>query len=86
MIQINRRQCLLRSAGSLLGASLLAAPSIGRAAQPNDEIRIGVIGVRLRGSQLVDAFHRLNGVQVVAISDADSLVTDAVRTQLRSPA
>lgn len=87
MKKINRRQCLSLSAASLTGLSLVASfPAVGRARVigAGDEIRIGVIGVQHRGPQLVDAFHRLPGVRVVALCDADSRMTDAARAKFTS--
>ena len=42
---------------------------IGFAAEPLDTVRIGVIGLGMRGPDAVDRFSHINGTQIVAICD-----------------
>lgn len=46
-----------------------AAPASARALAPSDTVRIGHIGVGIRGSQLMDEFSRIPGVQQVVAAD-----------------
>ena len=59
---------------NFLSASLAATmlPRLSRAASPNDEIRIAVLGLRWRGQELTHQFSKVPGVRVVALCDPDS--------------
>jgi len=73
--KVTRRQWLKRSAALAAGVGAAAAAPVvmpARAFGAADAVRIGVIGIRLRGGQLVDQFRRLPGVRVTAICDADT--------------
>ncbi len=54
-------------------ASALALPA-SRVLGANEEIRVGVVGVRGRGKGHLDAFSRLSGSRVVAVCDVDPAV------------
>ncbi len=69
MTGVNRRT-FLASAGS--GAAALALGSGTRAAGPNDQIRVAVIGIRSRGQSHIDAFTKNKSTSVVALCDVDS--------------
>lgn len=69
MTGVNRRT-FLASAGS--GAAALALASGVRAAGPNDQIRVAVIGIRSRGQSHIDAFTKNKDTAVVALCDVDS--------------
>jgi len=47
-----------------------------RRTSANDELRIGVIGLRGRGRAHLHGFQRLSGVEVVALADVDENVLD----------
>src|SRR5262249_28299139 len=66
---VNRRT-FLASAGS--GAAALALGSGARAAGPNDQLRVAVVGIRGRGGEHISAFSRRNDTAVVALCDVDS--------------
>ncbi|MBN2452134.1 MAG: Gfo/Idh/MocA family oxidoreductase [Lentisphaeria bacterium] len=68
MQQTNRRE-FLKAAGTT-GAFLLAPGA--RVLGANEDVRVGVIGLGGKGSQHVKEFHRIPGVRVVAVCDADS--------------
>ncbi len=74
MTGVNRRT-FLASAGS--GAAALALGSGVRAAGPNDQIRVAVIGIRSRGQSHIDAYAKTKDTQVVALCDVDSRLFDA---------
>jgi predicted dehydrogenase len=78
MAKISRRQFLTRSfsvaAGSYLGLSLYTSPVFANSA--NSEIRIAVIGIGGRGGGLINDFQKLQGVNVVALCDADQQRVD----------
>jgi predicted dehydrogenase len=73
MAPLNRRQFLTTSAAA--GATALAAlqpkPAV---AGSNDVIRIGVVGTRGRGVSHIQGFHKLPGVEVVALCDVDEKI------------
>src|SRR5688500_9315313 len=69
MSGVNRRT-FLASAGA--GAASLALGRGARAAGPNDVIRVGVIGIRGRGRDHVEAFRDRTDTVVAALCDVDS--------------
>ncbi len=77
MNTINRRQFLKHSlsatASSYLGLSLYK-PRRARAA--NNEIRVAIVGIGGRGRGLIYDFHKIEGVNVVALCDADKQRVD----------
>jgi predicted dehydrogenase len=74
MPSVTRRQFVQSS------ALTLAAASYARAADaPNDKIRVAVMGLRIRGKQLLPAFLAQPGVEVTHLIDPDeSIVPSAV--------
>lgn len=50
---------------------------------PNDLIRIGIVGLRGRGKDLIAGFSQVKGARIVALCDADSDVLGAVATELQ---
>ena len=52
-------------------AAAFSAPAVLSAQSPNDEIRVGIIGVGGRGSNLLRRIIRSPGVKLVAICDID---------------
>ncbi len=79
MAKITRRRFLAHGlsavAGSYLGLSFYGARST-HAQSPNNEIRIAVIGIGGRGGGLISDFQKLQGVNVVALCDADQQRVD----------
>ena len=77
MSQLNRRQFLRRSLSAtaasyaaLSSSSYLMPSALGA----NDEIRIGVAGIRGRGNGHINHFSTLPGVKIVALCDPDTEV------------
>lgn len=68
---------------SLAGVATLAAGSRANASA-NERVRIGVIGVRGRGADLVKSFSANEGYEVVALSDADSNVYGKAQKNLNA--
>ncbi|QDV10072.1 Inositol 2-dehydrogenase [Planctomycetes bacterium Poly30] len=79
MQPIRRREFLRHSAAS---AAVFAAPSIRMGRRASDDLRIGVVGVRGRGSNHIDAYEQIEGVQVVAVCDVDASVLEQRAKQL----
>jgi len=50
---------------------------------PNDVIRIGIIGLRGRGKDLIKSFSQAKGAKIVALCDADSDVLGSAVTELQ---
>lgn len=79
MSQMNRRGFLKRGVAATTGAyvalssSGVLVPSVRGA---NDEIRLGVAGIRGRGGAHVSDFMKLQGVKVVALCDPDKQVLE----------
>jgi predicted dehydrogenase len=73
MPSVNRRT-FLASAGS--GAAALALGSGARAAGPNDQLRIAVIGFHGRGESHIDAFTKNKQTAVATLCDIDSRLFD----------
>lgn len=86
--QITRRRFLSSTAASLAFAApalRLGSDASCRAAGPNDEIRLGIIGlgglnvvggVGGRGRQLIACFRQVPGVRIAALCDCDRAVLD----------
>ena len=68
MSRLNRRDFIKSS--MVVGASVALAP-YSRVRGANNDIRVGVIGVGGQGGGHMGYFHKLPGVRVVAICDAD---------------
>ena len=77
MSQLSRRRFLKRGLAATAG-SYAALSSVGHlmpsALGANDEIRIGVAGIRGRGGGHINHFQSLAGVKVVALCDPDEKV------------
>ncbi|MCU0246968.1 MAG: Gfo/Idh/MocA family oxidoreductase [Bryobacter sp.] len=54
----------------------LAAPAFARRINPNDTVRVGIIGLRGRGRDLIQAFHdcKPHNVEIVTLCDCDENV------------
>src|SRR5262245_25278298 len=68
---MNRRKFLASS------AALAAATAAGAAAQPNERIRLAVMGVNGRGKQLIQGFSALPNVEIAYICEPDDTVVPA---------
>jgi len=75
-----RREFLRQTA--LAAGAVAAAPAIVRAADanPNDTIRVAIVGVRSKGTHHIQMFSQIPGVRIVAVCDADQ---DVLRAALR---
>jgi len=75
MKKFTRRQWIKGSAVAVGGAMLASAlPKQVWAQAPgaNGKVRVAIVGLRTRGSQLVDIFRRLGDVRIVALCDCDT--------------
>jgi predicted dehydrogenase len=61
-------------AGAAIGASRFTAISYAKIAGANDKIRVGVIGFNGRGNAHIDAWRSIDGVELVALCEADEAV------------
>ena len=75
---IDRREFLKHSAGALAVGAAVAKSSRGAA---NEAIRVGVVGIRGRGSAHIQGFEGLPGVEVVALCDVDQSVLSSRKDQ-----
>src|SRR5690606_31142210 len=66
----NRRH-FLGTAVAGAGAALLPRSVWSNPIGANEHIRIAVLGVGGRGKNHVDEFHKLPGVRLIAVADAD---------------
>ena len=73
-MQMGRRQFLGTSATAILAAGTLARGTVFGA---NERIRAGIIGMNGRGTDLMKALSKVDGVEVGAICDVDSEVLQA---------
>ena len=76
---MNRRHFL--STTSLAGAFALT-PSFARAASPNGDLRVCVIGFNSRGKVLAGELIGCKGAKLVALCDVDSAVLDSFAAEL----
>src|SRR5262249_35772034 len=75
MARVNRRRFLAASAAAV---GTLAALAAARAAdQPNERIRLAVMGVRGRGRGLLNGFAAMNDVEIAYVCDPDDNVVPA---------
>lgn len=72
MKRITRRDFVKNS----VAASLPLALPFSRARGANDDIRVAVVGIRSQGGNHIKWFHKIPGVRVVAICDADKKFLD----------
>jgi hypothetical protein len=83
----SRRTWLKQAVGVSLGwrvAFSLPSPLWAQGAGANSDIRIAVLGTRLRGAQLIAAFKQIPGVRIVALCDVDSEVLAEQKQKLAS--
>ncbi len=75
MSKMTRRSFVRRTAMAAAGAGVASTVATSTWAQSkgaNDEIRVGVIGIRGQGNGHIDRFKKIKGVRVVAICDVDA--------------
>lgn len=65
------RRAILKSAASLGVVAAFRASSWAAVVGANESIRLGVLGLRLRGPQLIDAFRQIPDVRVASLCDVD---------------
>jgi hypothetical protein len=82
MSHFNRRRFFQTAAAGAAACSLPAA-SWARVWGANDTIRVGVIGLRGRGGDHIQAFSALGGVKVTAVCDCDAQVLGSVAERCR---
>lgn len=70
---------------AVAGAAACGLPALSRAqvSGANEEIRVGVIGVRGRGGDHIKGFCAIPGVRVVALCDCDAAALDSAAQRLR---
>ena len=71
------RRTFVRTSLAAAGGMALASRAWSQVRGANDDIRIGIVGVRKKGKEHIQDFRRLSGVRVVAICDADTQWLDA---------
>ena len=69
MSELTRREFIKSSMAA--GAAMAMVAPFSRVLGANNDIRIGVVGVGSQGSNHIKYFHKLPGVRVVALCDAD---------------
>jgi predicted dehydrogenase len=75
---ISRRTFMKRSVA--VGAAAIATRPFARVLGANDNIRVAVVGFGGRGGGHIKAFHRAEGVRVVALCDVDDhVIADKVK-------
>ena len=66
------RRTFMKTSLATVGSLTLASGAWSRIRGANDDIRVGIVGVRKKGKEHIQDFRRLSGVRVVAICDADT--------------
>ena len=69
MNRITRRDFMKSSIAA--GVGLTLATPFSRVRGANDDIRVAVMGIGGRGGSHINAFHKMDGVRVVALCDVD---------------
>src|SRR5260370_7085213 len=67
-------------------ALALSAVSATRVYGANEKVRLGFIGVANRGTQVLDAFLKLDDIQVTAICDVDKSALNRISDKLKGAA
>ena len=71
------RRTFVKTSLAAAGGMALASRAWSQVRGANDDIRVGIVGVRKKGKEHIQDFRRLSGVRVVAICDADTQWLDA---------
>jgi len=77
----NRREFLKSAAGAAVGVGILGRTASWAGA--NERIRVGVVGIRGRGSDHVRSFSKLKNVDVVALCDVDKNILNKCAEELK---
>src|SRR5882762_5427808 len=83
MKTLTRRSFLKTSLAATGTVLSWPAHSWSQVAGANEDIRVGVVGIRSRGESHINAFKKMEGVRLVALCDADSNVLEAHAKQLK---
>ena len=70
------RRTFMKTSLAAVGSVALASGAWSQIRGANDDIRVGIIGVKKKGKEHIQDFRRLSGVRVVAICDADTQFLD----------
>lgn len=87
--EFNRRQFLgssARNAAGVAAGMFSLGIAAGRSASPNEELRIGMIGVGQQGRELAGELSQMSGVRVTAICDVDVHALAAMQHELHDHA
>ncbi len=77
MQNFTRRKFLKSSVVTTVGVSSALSSSVwAQIRGANEDIRVGVIGIRGKGAGHIESFRNLDGVRVVALCDVDSDILD----------
>jgi predicted dehydrogenase len=68
MNQLDRRKFLATGAA---GVGLTVLSSMGAAEQPNDKVRLAIMGLRIRGKHLAGVFSQFDDVEIAVLCDPD---------------
>ncbi|MEM7385939.1 MAG: Gfo/Idh/MocA family oxidoreductase, partial [Verrucomicrobiota bacterium] len=69
---VQRRKFLKQAAAGVAGSALIPQSAWSQPQGANESIRVAVLGTGGKGSDHINRFQRLEGVEVVAICDADA--------------
>lgn len=71
------RRSFMKTSLATIGSLAMTSSAWSQIRDSNDDIRVGIVGVRKKGKEHIQDFRRLTGVRVVAICDADTQWLDA---------
>ena len=77
------RRTFMKTSLATVGSLTLTSGAWPRIRGANDDIRVGIVGVRKKGKEHIQDFRRLSGVRVVAICDADTQWLDIETKKLK---
>ena len=75
MKRMTRRDFIKSTAAA--GVALTLASPYSRVRGANDDIRVAVMGIKGRGGDHISAFHKMDGVRIVALCDVDRNVLES---------
>ncbi|MHC4122818.1 MAG: Gfo/Idh/MocA family protein [Planctomycetota bacterium] len=68
------KSTLINCAALTLSSGLAKAAPFSKIRGANDDIRVAVVGLRIKGQQHMNIFHNLPGVRVIALCDVDRAI------------
>ncbi len=71
MLEHDRREFLVRSAGGLAAMALLPELGLARMPSPRADLRVGVVGVGRHGRDVLAEIAKIEGATITAIADTD---------------